>query len=155
MIGGVREVGLTGLGDVCSRILSNACCDIELFGLYCDVWIRANAPFFLSELRRRVHGKIYQADKAIAALVHRPPKLLGRYSTVAMPLDLSDEDMLAPQEQRDQAVAALTPDGWNTEGIFQTATWVRLRILAGRMLEQSFEYRFQAKRDADAIAKIK
>lgn len=117
--------------------------------------IRKNTPFFLSEQRRRVYGKIYQADKAIAALVHRPPKLLGRYATVSLPLDLSDEDMLAPPEQRERAVAALTPDGWNAEGVFQTATWIRLRILAGRMLEKSFEYRFQAKRDPDTIAKVK
>ncbi|KAG8673661.1 hypothetical protein FPOAC1_006975 [Fusarium poae] len=73
-------------------------------------------PSLSSEHKRRIFGRIYNLDKAIVAFTGRPPLLDHRYCTTQMPLDFSDEDLLAGGAALERAAAELTQGGWNTHG---------------------------------------
>lgn len=46
-----------------------------------------------------------------------------------MPLDLSDDILLAPREEIERAISELDPNGWNTKGELYTATNLRANMV--------------------------
>ncbi|KAG9241596.1 hypothetical protein BJ878DRAFT_519886 [Calycina marina] len=93
------------------------------------------------EMRRRTWACVFSTDKTVSAFTGRPPNLSHRYNHCALPLDLSDEILLAPREQLDLAISKLDDNGWNTEGNVTAATWSRAVMIhclvLGEILELS------------------
>lgn len=81
-------------------------------------------PTASSEWKRRLCCIIYNLDKVIASFTGRPPALGRRYMRTPMPLDLTDEELIADRAARQRAVSALDPDGWRQDGeILPTTVW--------------------------------
>jgi hypothetical protein len=85
-------------------------------GVHAERSITPYTPSLSSEHKRRVFGRIYNLDKAIVAFTGRPPLLDPRFCTTQMPLDFSDEDLLAGGAALERAAAELDAGGWNTHG---------------------------------------
>ncbi|TLD17301.1 uncharacterized protein PgNI_00180 [Pyricularia grisea] len=67
-----------------------------------------------AEARRRACWGIFTIDKIGAICTGRPPLFNRRYISTRMPLDVSDEDLLLPQDQFEEAVRLkLDENGWN------------------------------------------
>jgi hypothetical protein len=96
-------------------------------------------PFFLNELRRRSFANAYSNDKALSTFFGRPPRIAMRYCSRLPPYDISDEEMLAPAEIRNQAIARLDSAGWSVEGQLGKQTWGRIKLLIGVVREEVLE----------------
>lgn len=116
--------------------------DIFVLGINCERFITADTPFFLAECRRRTFARAYRNDKYVATLLDRPPRLLRSRSNTQMPLDLSDDELLADLDGFAMARARLSVDGWSV-GSFNAATWARFRFVIAAMTEEIFEYRWR------------
>ena len=106
--------------------------DIYAHGVYRESFNSSNTPFFLVECRRRIFARAYHYDKSMSSLFDRPPRILKRYSDCEMPLNLSDEEVLAEPVVLEEACRRLTEDGWNAEGKFFSSTWTRVRYLTAQ-----------------------
>lgn len=84
----------------------------------------ANIPTWLAETRRRLFCSSYNQDKFISTFVGRPIRISKRHTDVALPLDLSDEEVTGDPTVLDQAIKALDKDGWNTKGRWLRASWI-------------------------------
>jgi chromatin structure-remodeling complex subunit RSC3/30 len=62
-----------------------------------------------------------------------------RYCSVNLPYDLTDEELIAPIELRDRAIARLDKDGWNTDGQLGRQTWARVKLLVNSIREDVLE----------------
>ena len=114
--------------------------DSYAMGIHREQQLRANAPFFLAELRRRLFAKFYHVDKVISTWFDRPARILRRYSDTRMPLDLTDEDLLSDGPQLAEARSQLEPDGWNlVNSSFKTTVWARTRYILGPVREKILE----------------
>ncbi|KAF2726027.1 hypothetical protein K431DRAFT_259967 [Polychaeton citri CBS 116435] len=124
------------LGDLSS--------DVYALGLHRETSLSAQImPFFLSELRRRTYASAYQADKMLAHIFDRPPRIPGRYSDCKMPLDLADEELFGKSPDiLKQARGRLSHDGWGTDEKYRSTTWARLRYIVGEFREETTEYSF-------------
>ena len=71
-----------------------------------------------------------------------------------MPLDLSDEEVIAEPVVLEDACRRLTEDGWNTAGKFFPSTWTRVRYLTAELREEILEGEFHTM-TADRIEKLK
>lgn len=110
--------------------------------MYDDKILSKTTPFFIQEWRRKIFHNIYAKDKFLATISERPPRLLKRYSGVALPLDLPDEDIL--QDDADMAQSRVTSEGWHMAGVRSCSSWTRVRSHIAEMLELVLEYRFRA-----------
>ncbi|TLS20955.1 uncharacterized protein PpBr36_10798 [Pyricularia pennisetigena] len=69
-----------------------------------------------AEARRRACWGIFTIDKIGAICTGRPPLFSRRYMSTRMPLDVSNEDLLLPQDQFEEAVRLkLDENGWNRD----------------------------------------
>ncbi|RDW92202.1 hypothetical protein BP5796_01596 [Coleophoma crateriformis] len=82
-----------------------------------------------SEMRRRIWAVVFAVDKTLATFTGRPPGLSHRYMSCPMPLDLSDDILLAPREEIEKAISELDSNGWNTKGELYTATNLRANMV--------------------------
>lgn len=82
-----------------------------------------------SEMRRRVYAAVFNIDKVFATFMGRPPFLSSRYSSTPLPLDLSDEDLLAGEPTLAVAVAKVDERGWSMNGEIYSTTILRARTL--------------------------
>lgn len=82
------------------------------------------------EIRRRIFASIFIMDKILATFTGRPPLISHRFTTTLLPLDISDEALLAGNHSIDAAVA-LSKDGWGTNGMFNPSAMLRARTLLG------------------------
>lgn len=92
-----------------------------------------------AQARRRLVSQIFVIDKVAASFSGRPPLLGRKYMLTPLPLDLSDEALLAGGETLARAVAALDERGWNTEGKFFSTTIVRARRLLAVVKDEIME----------------
>lgn len=122
------------------HLLGDLSSDIYNLGIHHEASITSGTPFFLAECRRRCFLKAYHLDGTFSALFNRPPRILRRYSDCKMPLNLSDEDIIADPVQLEQACSKLTPDGWDAEGRCFPTTAVRLRCLTAEIREDVAAY---------------
>lgn len=119
------------MGDLASTIFA--------IGLHQDPGSQSTLPFFLVELRRRSFANSYSSDKALSTFFGRPPRISMRYCSVKAPYDLTDEELIAPVELRDLAIARLDKDGWNTDGKLGRQTWARVKLLVNSIREDTLE----------------
>ncbi|KAH1276181.1 hypothetical protein KXV22_005051 [Aspergillus fumigatus] len=101
--------------------------------------VNARMPFFLVELRKRLMAGAYIMDKQLATCLGRPPQIIWRYCDVQLPLDLRYDEILADPATRDAATNRLDATGWNSQGIIQTAQWMRVSLLVSSIREQILE----------------
>ena len=94
---------------------------------------------FVSELKRLIFTVVFNIDKGSSLLTGRPPALSYRYTRFKFPLDISDDVMMKGGEGLQRAIAALDPNGWNTEGKIYAATTTRARGLLAIVLNEILE----------------
>jgi hypothetical protein len=92
-----------------------------------------------SEFRQRQFAVVYSLDKSISSFTGRPPALSRLYCNIQLPLDISDEDILADRETLDYAVQKLDNGGWNTAGNLYSTTCLRVLLLIARLREEVLE----------------
>ena len=97
------------LGLAVWRRIGELATDILALGLNKEVTYTF-VPVFLAELRRRTFAKAYYLDKMFAAVFNRPPRMTARHADCALPLDLSDEEILRSGAEIYQAKRKLTED---------------------------------------------
>ncbi|KAF3482529.1 uncharacterized protein GIQ15_05288 [Arthroderma uncinatum] len=99
-----------------------------------------DVPFFLSEVRKRLVAATYRADKTMATLLGRPPRLPYHYCDVSLPLDIEDEDLFLDGDALETVLQKLTHDGWNSgsvsDGKMRAATAIRLRYISSILREK-------------------
>ncbi|KAF9253849.1 transcriptional regulator family: Fungal Specific TF [Penicillium roqueforti] len=99
-----------------------------------------NAPFFLSEMRKRTMVAAYFMDKGLATFLGRPPLISWRYCDIQMPLDLSVEEVFADSAVRNAAIARLDEEtGWNLESSLMKGTWPRISLITSVFREKVLE----------------
>ncbi|GIK07291.1 hypothetical protein Aspvir_002951 [Aspergillus viridinutans] len=101
--------------------------------------LNTRMPFFLAELRKRLMAGAYIMDKQLATFLGRPPQISWRYCDVQLPLDLRYDEILADPVTRDAAINRLDANGWNSQGVIQTAQLLRIALLVSSIREQILE----------------
>ncbi|KAL2869364.1 transcription factor domain-containing protein [Aspergillus lucknowensis] len=119
------------LGELSSYILE--------LGLHRDCYKENEVPMFLREIRRRLFAGFYQLDKNFATFLGRPPRISWRYSDSKPPLDISDDILVAEEQEVERALGELDSEGWNVHRVFQRSSWYRLRYRIGRFREEILE----------------
>ncbi|KAJ5933483.1 hypothetical protein N7454_005812 [Penicillium verhagenii] len=99
----------------------------------------ASIPFFLSESRKRLFASAYRCDKSLASFLGRPPRIAKRYCTLAMPSDLSDEDLMRDESEIKDMLATYDQYGWRTDTRLKPAAWIRLRFQHSILREDILE----------------
>lgn len=92
-----------------------------------------------SEMRRRTWALMFATDKTLAAFTGRPPGLSHRYNSCPLPLDLSDEDLLASREGLDLAVGQLDSSGWKTTAEVGSGTSLRANMISSLIMSEILE----------------
>jgi hypothetical protein len=92
-----------------------------------------------SEMRRRTWALMFATDKTLAAFTGRPPGLSHRYNSCPLPLDLSDEDLLASREGLDLAVSQLDSSGWKTTPEVGSGTSLRANMISSLIMSEILE----------------
>ncbi|KAF3387488.1 hypothetical protein F1880_001189 [Penicillium rolfsii] len=127
----------------CWSRLGDLSTDIFALGLHRDAKNSDQLPEFLLETRRRQFAAAYQLDKSIATFLGRPPRMPLRYSDCRMPLDISD-DALAPEDTNLQySPTDLDANNWNVHGVFQRASWMRVRFIISMFRDEILEVSLQ------------
>ena len=71
----------------------------------------------------------------------RPPALSRRYTTCKIPLDLSDNEIMAEGEELQAIRNKLDPNGWSTSGQIHPSTscraWMLMSLIRDEILEIS------------------
>lgn len=122
------------------HLLGDLSSDIYNLGVHQEASITSGAPFFLAECRRRCFAKSYHLDSLLSSLFNRPPRILRRFADCKLPLNLSEEELLADPVRVEQACSKLSSDGWNPEGTYFPTTAIRLRYLTGEIREEVAAY---------------
>ncbi|KAJ5507800.1 hypothetical protein N7527_009943 [Penicillium freii] len=119
------------LGDLVSTIYAA--------GLHLETNGNENCPFFLRQWRRRCFVASFYMDKMMATFVGRPPLMNGRFCTLAAPLDLSDEVLIADGDVLSKAISELNSAGWNSKGELHPVSQTRLRYQLAIIREETLE----------------
>ncbi|KAH7153255.1 hypothetical protein EDB81DRAFT_946139 [Dactylonectria macrodidyma] len=112
---------------------------MTFLGLHAEPETSQYRPTLLSENRRRLFGRVFNIDKVMVSFSGRPPLIGRRYSSTPLPLDLSDEVLLADDEVITNAVQNLDAQGWNTEGKLLPATLLRARVMIAFIRDELLE----------------
>lgn len=107
-------------------------------------------PNITTEMKRRIWSVVFSLDKTIAAFTGRPPGLSHRYSACPQPLDISDETLLAPREERERAIHLLDSNGWNTSSEYYPATSCRAILMHSLILSEVLEMSLGSESLSDA-----
>ncbi|KAI1442713.1 hypothetical protein F5Y02DRAFT_395330 [Annulohypoxylon stygium] len=133
------------------RRLGDLATDLFALGLHRETTYSTDTvPFFLAECRRKTFATAYHNDKFFVAVFNRPPRIPARYVDCRLPLDLSEDDVLATSpEILAESRSKLSPDGWGTDGGYRTTTWARLRYILAGLREEVIEYQFRSTKSLD------
>jgi hypothetical protein len=97
-------------------------------------------PSIAAEARKRVFAAVFRMDKGVATFTGRPPLFSRRYTTPqSLPLDVSDEALLAGGETLARAIASLDENGFNTDGKIYSPTILRARTLLALVRDEILE----------------
>lgn len=96
-------------------------------------------PTVASEVKRRMISQIFVVDKVAASFSGRPPLLSRKYMTTPLPLDLSDEVLMADAATITRAVEDLDENGWNKKEVFQPSVIVRARRMLMTIKDEIIE----------------
>lgn len=92
-----------------------------------------------SEMAKRAAASCFWSDKEIAMFMGRPPALSRRYHTCPLPLDVSDEALIAGGDVLQGELDSLDEHGWNTKGLMHNATVSRMMVLAAVIQDEILE----------------
>lgn len=96
----------------------------------------SDAPFLLTELRKRLLTSIYVTEISTASFLGRLPRLAHRYSSIDPPLDLRDECLLLEGPELATAVDVLnSAEFWSSGRIYHT-TWLRAWLPFAQLREE-------------------
>lgn len=112
---------------------------MTFLGLHDEVESTSYTPSFRSENKRRILAHAFILDKILVAFTGRPPLLSRRYCSTPLPLDLSEEDLLAGGGTLAVAVETLDEKGWNTQGTVTSATLHRARVVVAFLKDEILE----------------
>lgn len=101
----------------------------------------SSLPPWLLETRRRLCCASYMQDKIIATFLGRPIGMSKRHINTRMPLDLSDDALMAPEDRYTSIVQTLDENGWAKDQ-YNRASWVRLRYISSQFLEEILDFTF-------------
>ena len=104
-----------------------------------------------SELRKRQFIGVFITDKTLATMTGRPPLLSRRYSTCQLPLDLSEEQLMADEPELSHIRSKLDSDGWNTSGEVYPSTWARALLLMNLIREEVLEMSLSISNDCSEL----
>lgn len=76
-----------------------------------------HVSLWLSELRKRTFAHTYIFDKAISSFTGRPPRLLRKYCSMQLPLDIRREHLWMPEAQLEREMNQLDVNGWSEYSI--------------------------------------
>ena len=124
------------IGITSSRLLAESIPVAFQLGLHTTASSAGRPVSFLSEIRRRIFAHLYIIDKISAIMTGHPPLVCRRYCSTPLPLDLSDEAILALE---DGSSLAVDENGWNTNDEVYTATLMRARLLMAQVREDILE----------------
>ncbi|KAM6506114.1 hypothetical protein FSOLCH5_014298 [Fusarium solani] len=96
-------------------------------------------PSLCSEYKRHLFAQVFSVDRHGVAFTGRPPLLHRQYCTTPLPLDLSEEELVADEATFTNAVAALDANGWNTHGGIYVSTFCRARVMIIYVLDEIME----------------
>ena len=74
----------------------------------------------------------------------RSPLLSRRYSTCQLPLDISEDELIAEESRLSEIRSELDLQGWNTSGEVYTSTWARGLLLMNIIREEVLEVTLDA-----------
>ncbi|KAK6062539.1 hypothetical protein SCUP515_13265 [Seiridium cupressi] len=140
------------------KFLADAVASLTFLGMHAEPFDDSYQPTFYSEISRRVLLPVFTIDKVQLAFTGRPPLLFRKFITTPMPLDIKDEDLFLDQKSLIEKVRTTVDDkGWNTEGGFYSATYIRARYIMAQFREQIAEIALGNDRQAtvDDLLQIK
>ena len=95
----------------------------------------------VSEFRRRLFCYVFISDKQLSTFMGRPPALSRRYTTCHIPLDISDNQMMAEGQELEEIKGRLDPNGWNIDGKLHPSSlcraWMMMALIRDEILELS------------------
>lgn len=71
------------------------------------------------------------------------------YSNVQKPWELPDDVVLNSTET--EAAARLSPDGWDSQKVISSVSWIRLRSITGEIAETVLKFRFSSTSEKAAM----
>ncbi|TVY18621.1 hypothetical protein LARI1_G006012 [Lachnellula arida] len=95
-----------------------------------------------SEMTKKLSVNCFWGDKEIAMFTGRPPALSRRYHSCPLPLDISDEALMAGGDALQVEIDGLDEHGWNTKGMMHNATISRMMTLAAMIQDEIMELFF-------------
>ncbi len=93
----------------------------------------------VAELRRRIFAAAYIYDKQLATFTGRPPRLSWRYSHCQLPLDLSEDQLMAEGEELQRHMSSLDAAGWSRTGKCHHVTIIRAWMIAMLLRDEILE----------------
>lgn len=110
-----------------------------LFALGLHQEPKAELPFFLAEIHRKIFWFAYTSDKNFATFFGRPPLINGKFCSCKMPLDLDDDKLVLEDDALARALAELDDEGWNSSSAVGRASWLRVSIISTKFREEILE----------------
>ncbi|RYP35283.1 hypothetical protein DL767_003871 [Monosporascus sp. MG133] len=96
-------------------------------------------PAFLTQWKRGCFAAAFYVDKCLATFFGRPPLLNYRHCNLTLPLDLSDDVLVADAASFAESVGDLNADGWNNRGQVHRSSLARIRMLLAIFRAQVLE----------------
>lgn len=109
---------------------------VTALGLHRVVDDRNPDTFMITELRERQFHWIFVHGKTVSSVTARPPLLGRRYGTCQLPLDLSDEQLMADEPDLSNTKSKLGANEWKTSGEVYASTWARALLLMNPIREE-------------------
>jgi hypothetical protein len=94
---------------------------------------------FLVQARKKLFSAAFRVDKSISTFFRRPPRILGHYYNVGLPLDVDDSLFRRENFCVDNLRYALDLAGWNIDCKIRPASWIRMRHTIGKVTEEILE----------------
>ncbi|KIL86502.1 hypothetical protein FAVG1_10332 [Fusarium avenaceum] len=123
----------------CWRYFSEAVALLTFLGLHVGSEDANYVPSLCSEHKRRMAARVYNIDKVVVSFTGRPPMLSRRYFSRPLPLDISDEDLMAGGDAIKRAVHALDENGFASDGDVLGASLIRARSQLAYIKEELLE----------------
>jgi hypothetical protein len=94
-----------------------------------------------------LRSESFPSDPFLGALVQVNPtrqwSLIMSYSDCRMPLDISDEALIADGPSLDSPQDGIDSMGWNINGLFQRSSWLRVRFIISTFRDEILEISLQ------------
>lgn len=108
-------------------------------GIHRDTGASSDKITFASQFQRRLFANVNDFDKQLATFTGQSPGLSWRHSSWPLPLDVSDDVLIAGGHDLQQAISGLDINGWNTDGHCYSATRIRAYFLLAQIRDEILE----------------